>query len=184
MELKDVLVAIGVAFWAGAAAVIQGFKVVNDRRDVILTGRFEKEQMTMDHRRVSFWNDWVPLKVGIGLCSLAYAFLAFTIPAWVTPEHRDTVRLLAYGVGVLGILSAAGFIGLGYRDYRYICSVLYPKEDDAGVCDDSHSDAAGADDDEVSLALSDKKDQATTDTARIEPEDRPSPRTPDCSEVV
>jgi hypothetical protein len=148
-------VVLVVAFWTGATAIIQGFKVVNDRRDVILTGFFERKPMTLEHRRVSFWNDWVPLKLGLGFASLIYAFVVVVIVELVT-EKAAQARPAAYAVASIGVLSAAGFLILGWRDFRFIRSELYR---DRGVCDDGHvilgADAEDEDDSALTETLKD-----------------------------
>jgi len=120
LQLALVLVA---SIWAAVNTLIAGYRAVNGTRDRILTGRTDEgTPLTLDHRRLMYRNDWIPLKLGLGLVSLAFAgFLAF-LPE-LTPDP-GVLRIICYVAAALPFFSFLGFVGLGLGDRRFIVRTL------------------------------------------------------------
>ena len=120
LQLSLVLVA---SIWASMNTLIAGYSAVNGTRDRILTG-FTDEGigLTLEHRKMMYENDWLPMKAGIAFVSLALGgFLIFL------RELADDARLLrpfCYVASLLPIGSFIGFFFLGLRDRRLIITVL------------------------------------------------------------
>jgi hypothetical protein len=120
LQLGLVLVA---SIWAAMNTLIAGYNAVNGTRDRILTGRTDEGiALTLEHRRIMYENDWLPMKAGIAFVSLAFGgFLMFL------PELADDANLLrpfCYVASLLPIGSFIGFFFLGLRDRKLIIKVL------------------------------------------------------------
>lgn len=103
--------------------MVSAYKVINDKRDVIISGKFDGEDISFEHRRLMFVNDWIPLKFGIAIASLIFAFALFSIP-YLTSDPNPwlvTLSILAT-LGPFG--SFLAFSILGFRDYRFVQKVL------------------------------------------------------------
>ena len=76
LQLGLVLVA---SIWAAMNTLIAGYSAVNGTRDRILTGYTDDGiKLTVEHRRIMYENDWLPMKMGIAFVSLAFGgFLIF-----------------------------------------------------------------------------------------------------------
>lgn len=120
LQLALVLVA---SIWAAVNTLIAGYRAVNGTRDRILTGRTDEgTPLTLEHRRLMYRNDWLPLKLGLGLVSLAFAgFLAF-LPE-LAPDP-GVLRLICYVAAALPFFSFLGFVGLGLSDRSFIVRTL------------------------------------------------------------
>ena len=75
--------------WAALNTLISAMRVVNEKRDVIVTGVFNKEKLSLEHRSVMFQNDWIPLKFGVALTSLLVFVLAEPC-RWLERKHLTT----------------------------------------------------------------------------------------------
>jgi len=120
LQLGLVLVA---SIWAAMNTLIAGYRAVNGTRDRILTGcTDEGVRLTLEHRKILYENDWLPMKAGIAFVSLAFGgFLVFL------PELADDTTLLrpfCYVASLLPFGSFCGFFFLGLRDRRLIIKVL------------------------------------------------------------
>lgn len=76
----EVIVAVGVAVWAGTTALLNGANVINERRDVVLVGKLKDEPLTPEHRRVILYSDWLPMTLGIGVLSLGAIAALIILP--------------------------------------------------------------------------------------------------------
>lgn len=120
LQLGLVLVA---SIWAAMNTLIAGYNAVNGTRDRILTGYTDEGiGLTLEHRKVMYENDWLPMKAGLAFVSLAFGgFLIFL------PELADETKLLrpfCYVASLLPFGSFIGFFFLGLRDRRLIIKVL------------------------------------------------------------
>ena len=120
LQLGLVLVA---SIWAAMNTLIAGYNAVNGTRDRILTGHTDEGvKLTLQHRKIMYENDWLPMKAGLAFVSLAFGgFLIFL------PELADNTKLLrpfCYVASLLPFGSFIGFFFLGLRDRRLIIEVL------------------------------------------------------------
>jgi hypothetical protein len=77
---EQLALVMGAGIWAALNTLVSAFKVVNDKRDVIISGEYEGVKYNLEHRRLMFVNDWIPLKFGVAIASLIFAFALFAIP--------------------------------------------------------------------------------------------------------
>lgn len=119
-QLALVMVA---GIWAALSTLVSAFKVVNDKRDVIISGEYEGVKYDLEHRRLMFVNDWIPLKFGVAIASLIFAFALFAIPHLMEAPNPWLVSLSIFAA--LGpFVSFLAFAVLGLRDYRFIRRTL------------------------------------------------------------
>jgi len=111
------------AIWAALNTLVYAYKVVNDKRDVIISGKFEGEDIELEHRRLMFQNDWIPLKFGVAIASLIFAFALFAIP-YLTSDANPWLVGLSIFSAMGPLLSFFAFAVLGVRDYRFVRETL------------------------------------------------------------
>jgi len=123
MESNQLALVMVAGIWAALNTLVSAYKVINDKRDVIISGKFEGEHISLEHRRLMFVNDWIPLKFGIAIASLIFAFALFSIPYLTSDPHPWLVTLsILSTLGPFG--SFLAFSILGFRDYRFIQKTL------------------------------------------------------------
>jgi len=117
---SDQLALVMVAgIWAALNTLVSAYKVVNDKRDVIVTGKYEGDAISQDHRWLMFVNDWIPLKFGVAIASLIFAFVLFAIP-YLSTEPNPWLVSVSYIAASGPFASFLAFAVLGIRDYRFI----------------------------------------------------------------
>lgn len=120
LQLALVLVA---SIWAAMNTLIAGYNAVNGTRDRILTGcTDEGVQLTLEHRRIIYENDWFPLKAGLAFVSMAFGGFLIFLPELAEDTHL--LRPFCYVASLLPFGSFVGFFFLGLRDRRLIIKVL------------------------------------------------------------
>jgi hypothetical protein len=125
-----------VALWASVSALVAGYRAVNEKRDVIILGYIRLDPISgdplpisMKHRKMMFQNDWIPLKFGLGLVSASFSLVVLALPGLVTqPIDLSTLQQACKLVAIFPGFSALGWWALGYRDFRFIKSVLDAEE--------------------------------------------------------
>jgi hypothetical protein len=120
LQLTLVLVA---SIWAAMNTLIAGYTAVNGTRDRVLTG-FTGEGVPLDleHRRILYRNDWLPLKAGLAAVSLAFsAFIVFLPSLAQDPARLRGVCMLA---ALLPLGAFLGFFVLGFSDRRLMLATL------------------------------------------------------------
>jgi hypothetical protein len=113
--------------WATLDTLISSMPVVNEERDVIVTGVFNKEKLSLEHRRIMFQNDWIALKFGVALTSLLFAFVLYMMPTLAEDPNALIVQV-AYVVALSPLSSFVFFAGLGWCDFRFIQHTLKAAE--------------------------------------------------------
>jgi hypothetical protein len=127
MGAEQLALVIVAGIWAALNTLVSAFKVVNDKRDVIISGEYESVKYNLEHRRLMFVNDWIPLKFGVAMASLIFAFALYTIPYLMDDPHPRLVSLSIFAA--LGpLVSFLAFTVLGFRDYRFIRCTLREAE--------------------------------------------------------
>lgn len=117
---SDQLALVMVAgIWAALNTLVSAIKVVNDKRDVIVTGKYEGEDISLKHRQLMFVNDWIPLKFGVAIASLIFAFALFSIP-YLSDNPNEWLVWVSYFAAFGPFVSFFAFSVLGFRDYRFI----------------------------------------------------------------
>ena len=120
LQLAIILVA---SVWAALNTLIAGYNAVNGTRDRILTGFTDEGiQLSYEHRRLLYRNDWVPLKLGLALISLAFAAFLVFLPNLATDP--ETIRWVFYCAALLPFGAFVGFFGLGLSDRSAIKRTL------------------------------------------------------------
>lgn len=119
MQSDQLALVMVAGIWAALNTLVSVYKVVNDKRDVIITGTYEDTQLTLEHRRLMLVNDWIPLKFGVAMASLIFTFALFAIP-YLSADPNPWLVWLSYGAALGPFVSFIAFSVLGLRDYRFI----------------------------------------------------------------
>ena len=120
LQLGLVLVA---SIWAAMNTLIAGYSAVNGTRDRILTGYTDDGiKLTVEHRRIMYENDWLPMKMGIAFVSLAFGGFLIFLPELAI--EIGSLRPFCYVASLLPFGSFVGFFFLGLRDRQLIITVL------------------------------------------------------------
>ena len=120
LQLSLVLVA---SVWAAVNTLIAGYNAVNGTRDRIVTGFTDEGiALSLEHRRVMYRNDWMPLKVGLALVSLAFAVFILFLPEFAA--SASGLHTVCYIAAILPFGSFLGFGLLGLSDRQLILQSL------------------------------------------------------------
>ena len=120
LQLGLVLIA---SIWAAMNTLIAGYGAVNGTRDRILTGYTDDGiKLTVEHRRILYENDWLPMKMGIAFVSLAFGGFLVFLPELAI--EIGSLRSFCYVASLLPFGSFVGFFFLGLRDRQLIITVL------------------------------------------------------------
>jgi hypothetical protein len=126
-DLQIMLVLVA-SIWAAVNTVIAGYNAVNGTRDRILTGcTDEGTPMTLEHRKLSLRNDWIPMKTGIALISLMFGLFLIFLPSMA--EGVSELQMICRIAAVVPFFSFATFFVLGINDYRVMHRVLAEADD-------------------------------------------------------
>lgn len=128
MASEQLALVIVASVWAALNTLVSAYRVVNDKRDVIVTGRFNGEELSLSHRRLMLRNDWVPLKYGIALASLIFGLVLLAIPQLAESPDLWITRV-SYVAALGPLLSLVGFGVLGISDYRFLRKTLAQAEE-------------------------------------------------------
>lgn len=131
MASEQLALVIIAGIWAALNTLVSAMRVVNDKRDIIVTGVFEKQELTLEHRRIMFQNDWIPLKFGVAFTSLLFAFVLYAVPSLAGNTDSAMIRV-AYVAALGPLLSFLLIAGLGWRDYQFIRRTLKETGENAG----------------------------------------------------
>ncbi len=120
LQLGLVLVA---SIWAAMNTLIAGYNAVNGTRDRILTGYTDEGvRLTLEHRKIMYENDWLPMKAALAFVSLAFGGFLIFLP--VLAGDTSLLRPFCYVASLLPFGSFIGFFFLGLRDRRLMIKVL------------------------------------------------------------
>ena len=120
-EAGTVLVLVA-SLWASVNAIVAGYEAVNRTRERIILGEDEGRTLSVEHRRLMFRNDWIPMKLGLSLASLAFALIIVFLPTFL--EMPPILGLACYVIAVLPFFSFLAFFGLGIVDGLFMRRVL------------------------------------------------------------
>jgi hypothetical protein len=120
LQLALVLVA---SIWAGLNTLIAGYTAVNATRDQVITGHTaEGVPLSLQHRRIMYRNDWIPLKIGLAVASLAFAGFIVFLPELADEPAR--LRAVCYIASLLPMGGFLGFFVLGFSDRHVMRAAL------------------------------------------------------------
>ena len=120
LQLSLVLVA---SIWAAVNTLIAGYGAVNATRDRVLTGfTDEGTPLALEHRRILYRNDWLPMKAGLALVSVGFAGFIVFLPELATAPRR--LRAICYVAALLPMGSFFGFFFLGISDRALMLKTL------------------------------------------------------------
>lgn len=120
-EVGAVLVLVA-SLWASVNAIVAGYEAVNRTRDRIILGEDGGRKMSLEHRELMFRNDWIPLKLGLAMASLAFALIIAFLPSFL--EMPTILTVACYVVAALPFFSFGAFFFLGIADGLFIRRVL------------------------------------------------------------
>lgn len=123
MATEQLALVIVAGIWAALNTLVSAYRVVNEKRDVIVTGVSDGQKLSLEHRRLMFKNDWIPLKFGIALVSLVFGLVLAAIPMLSQTPNVWIVRI-SYAAAIAPFVSFFGFGVLGFSDYRFIQRML------------------------------------------------------------
>lgn len=124
LQLSFILVA---SIWAAVNTLIAGYNAVNGTRDRILTGCTDEGiPMSLEHRRIMFRNDWMPMKAGIALINLFFAAFLIYLPN-LTVEVSQ-LRAVCYVAAAAPMFGFVTFFFLGISDFMVMRKTLAEAE--------------------------------------------------------
>ena len=107
-EFTTVLSVLG-ATWAGMFPVLKVVEINNSKRDLVLNINKDGERLTVDHRKMLLYCDFVPIWFGILIFLVIYAGAFLALPFIVEQKVTNPKEALV-GLEMLGCFGAAGFV--------------------------------------------------------------------------
>lgn len=113
------------AIWAAFNAIVTVYKVLNETRDQILLGTVDRMPLTIQHRRLMLYNDWVPLQFSVAVVSAMFGIAIIMIPQ-AAADSADSrwFSSVCYVASALPILNGFAFLACGFKDFRFLRSQL------------------------------------------------------------
>lgn len=117
------------AVWASTSAQVAGYRAVHEKRDTIILGAIGSKPLTLEHRRLLYRNDWLPLKLGLGVVSLSFAVIILISPLLIPPPAEADgdsaiIWLVVCLVAAMPLFAAFSWFILGFSDARLIRKAL------------------------------------------------------------
>jgi VIT1/CCC1 family predicted Fe2+/Mn2+ transporter len=119
----EVILAVGVAVWTATSALLNGAKLINERRDVVLVGKLKDQALTREHRRIILYSDWLPMTFGVGLLCLG-AILAVTVLPWLFMDKQWYAVGLSLIGGLMFVMVGGWYVIGGIAEFRLMKRAL------------------------------------------------------------
>jgi hypothetical protein len=110
----DAVVAVAVAAWAIVNTVFGAVKIINERRDAVILGHLDGQDLNERHRWLIVHSDYLPMMAGLILLCLAGL-------AALCASFHD-VNFVKYPAGLLFLFVLVGGIASGFAEYFYMRS--------------------------------------------------------------
>ena len=115
--------------WSSLSMIFSALKQINDKRDLIISGYFNGQPLSVEHRRLILKKDWLPLHISIAWRSIVFVIIIAVIPKFMTPSDNS---FWIYFVDYLTLsIPFSTFIAVlvsTKKEYYYILSVLETQE--------------------------------------------------------
>ncbi|HEX8364719.1 MAG TPA: hypothetical protein VF603_05480 [Allosphingosinicella sp.] len=121
MELLTQLIAPVVSLWVIHNAIFSSARVVNEMRETVISGRYDREPIAPDHSDciLSDWELCILATIGVCLifviilCAISYE-LSERLPVW----------WIGYAIAVYPLLCAGGFAKCAWGDRRLMKAAI------------------------------------------------------------
>jgi hypothetical protein len=125
MSELQIALLLEAATWGSFGVTVSVFTTINQKRDLILRGRDKDNIYHLDHRKLMFYSDLIPMQAGISIFMGVFAIILLSLPS-LAVEGTDTRRLellcnLASLVPISGLM---GYTLGGFRDIFTVGAVL------------------------------------------------------------
>ena len=118
----NALISVVGALWVSAGAGVASTQMINDRRDVIMTGVLDGTRLSMFHRNTILHDDWVPLVITMALSNLV--FTAFFLMVPFALKLNRNYRILCFTCAAIPVLGLVSWVGGGLIEYEMMRSLL------------------------------------------------------------
>ena len=108
--------------WAAIQIVYASAKITNERRQIILSGKIGAEPVTLEHRKLILYCDWVPMTIMIITVCIIYAIILMAVPAFF--EEDLGIALVCYAASSIPGVGAMAFAVAAVFEYRLMCKTL------------------------------------------------------------
>jgi hypothetical protein len=129
MTNVKIILAIGVGVWTATNVVFSTIKIANERRDAVVTGYLDKQQLTRRHKQIIMYSDWLPMFAGVAVLTMGGAAVLATLPWWVPKMPSIEIDSLYVTIAsvtgfVLFALMFASMVGGGVTEFLLMRSAL------------------------------------------------------------
>jgi hypothetical protein len=122
-----VVVAVGVGIWASVSALLSAAKIINERRDAVLIGKIDKEDLTFEHMWLIVYSDWLSMSGGLVLLKLCTSGAVASLPTLLGVQDTN-VTCLAYAASFLLLFSTTTTLIGGCFELKALRRALREKE--------------------------------------------------------
>jgi hypothetical protein len=123
------MIAIGLALWTATGTVISSAKIINERRDIVISGYDGSRKLDKPHRKLIMRNDWAPMAFVMGYLSLCVAIFLLAIPD-IIPTAPRYVVWSSWAVAFAFFISTLSWLVGGIAEYRVMQRAIDNTKDD------------------------------------------------------
>ncbi len=124
----NALISVLGALWLSAGAGVASTQMINERRDVIMTGVLDGTRLSMFHRNTILHDDWLPMVIGMTLMNLV--FTAFFLMVPLVLKLNRNYKILCFTCATIPVLGLVSWAAGGIVEYDMMRSLL---ADEAGA---------------------------------------------------
>jgi hypothetical protein len=115
---------IFIFIWTSLTTTFSAYNQINAERNIIIMGKIGSDKISLEHRKILYYNDWVPLMTGLIVRSLIFCILIFFMPFMAQKEDRKTVWLITLVTFLIPLMTLVGSVTDYYRESEMILHFL------------------------------------------------------------
>lgn len=118
------IVLIG-ALWSAMGVVLEAFKVINERRDLVLNLIGECGKCTLQSLKplIIYWTNMFPLTIGLVIFLIIMTGVLIKIPTFITPADRQfaaKLTVMSYIIAIPMVFATVAFLIGGGFDFYFL----------------------------------------------------------------
>jgi hypothetical protein len=115
---------IFIFIWTSLTTTFSAYNQINSERNIIIMGKIGNDKISLDHRKILYYNDWVPLMKGLIVRSFIFCVLIFFMPFMAQKEDRKIVWLITLVTFLIPLMTLIGSVVDYYQESEMILRYL------------------------------------------------------------
>jgi hypothetical protein len=119
---NEALIAIIGTLWVATSTVISTSQVINERRDVVLSGQLDGRPIAVYHRELILHHDWLPMAIASGLACLVFAVFLCLVPRIFKLE--GPLRIFCFAAAIVPAVGGLSWLLGGVAEFQLMDETL------------------------------------------------------------